>query len=77
MLDPSEAYLGRVESSDLTISSCAHCGMLCLVIRSVARTVMRTEPLSARDAEAFLSAAPGIERRVIMRAWLRRHLRQA
>lgn len=76
MLDPIEAYLGRVESSELSISSCAHCGMLWLGVRSVATTVMRTEPLSGTDAEAFLAAAPGNERRAIMRAWLQRRLRQ-
>jgi len=77
MLDSGEAYLGRIERFELSISSCAHCGMLWLGVRSVATTVMRTEPLARADAEAFLAATPGIERRTLMHAWLRQHLRQA
>ena len=77
MLDPGEAYLGRVESFELSIRSCAHCGALWLDARSVATTVLRSEPLSGRDAEAFLAAAPGNERRAVMRAWLRRTLHHA
>lgn len=72
MLDPDEAYLGRVDSFELSIDSCAHCGMLWLGIRSLATTVMRTEPFSRTDAAAFLGAKPGIERRALMRAWLER-----
>jgi hypothetical protein len=77
MLDPVEAYLGRVDSFELSISACAHCGALWLGMRSVATTVIRSEPLSKTDAEAFLAAAPGIERRAMMQAWLRRHLQPA
>ncbi|MDM0074824.1 hypothetical protein QTH90_10560 [Variovorax sp. J2P1-59] len=76
-LDPDEAYLGRVESSELSIDSCAHCGMLWLSVRSVATTVTRTTPLSPADAEAFLAAAPGFDRREIMRAWLLQLWQQA
>ena len=74
-LDPGEAYLGRVDSSELSINACAHCGMLWLGIRSLATTVTRTEPFSRTDAEAFLGATPGIERRALMRAWLQRRTR--
>ena len=71
MLDPAEACLGRIEQFELTINACAHCGMLWLGTRSAATGAMRTEPLSRADAEAFLAASPGIERRALMRAWLR------
>lgn len=77
MIEPSEAYLGRVESFELSISACAHCGMLWLGVRSVATTVMRTEPLPGTDAEAFLAASPGVERRAMMREWLQRNLKQS
>jgi hypothetical protein len=77
LLDPAEAYLGRVESFELSISSCAHCGALWLDVCSVATTVTRTEPLTQTEAEAFLAAAPGTERLAMMQAWLRRHLQQA
>lgn len=56
MLEAGEAYLGRVDSFELAISACAHCGMLWLGFRSVATTVTRSEPLSHADAEAFLAA---------------------
>lgn len=75
MRHPAEAYLGRVESSELTISSCTHCGALWLGLCSVATTVMRSEPLSRTDAEAFLAASSGNERRAMMHAWLERHAR--
>ena len=77
MLDPAEAYLGRVESFELSISACAHCGALWLGLRSVATTVTRSEPLSRTDAEAFLAAAPGLERRAVMQEWLQRRLQPA
>jgi hypothetical protein len=72
--DPTEAYLGRVDAYKFAIHSCVHCGALWLQVQSVATTVARSEPLSGADAEAFLAAAPGIERRKMMRAWLQRHL---
>ena len=73
----SEVHLGRVESFELSISACAHCGALWLDVCSVATTVVRTAPLSRTDAEAILAAAPGPERRALMQSWLRRHLQQA
>lgn len=53
MLDPAEAYLGRVESFELSISSCAHCGMLWLGIRSLVTTVTRTDPLPPDRCRSF------------------------
>ena len=73
----TEAYLGRVDSYELTIHSCVHCGTLWLQVQSVATTVARSEPLSRADAEAFLAAAPGTERRTMMHAWLQRQLQLA
>jgi len=75
--DPTEAYLGRVDAYELTIHACVHCGALWLQVQSVATTLTRSEPLSRVDAEAFLDAAAGTERRTIMRSWLQRHLQPA
>jgi len=75
--DPIEAYLGRVDAYELTIHSCVHCGALWLQVQSVATTVTRSEPLAGVDAEAFLAATPGTERRTMMRTWLQRHLQLA
>lgn len=75
--DPVEGYLGRIESHELSISVCAHCGAFWLGGYSLATSMMHFEPLAQADAQAFLVAAPGGERRAIMRTWLVQYLQQA
>lgn len=75
--DSVEGYLGRIESYEISINACAHCGAFWLGGYSLATSMMRFMPLAQADAEAFLAAAPGGERRAIMRTWLVQYLKQA
>ncbi|RQO41165.1 hypothetical protein DBV14_28770 [Variovorax sp. KBW07] len=74
MSDAAEAYLGRIDSHELSVHTCTHCGTFWLGSCSLATHVMRFEPLALAEAEAFLAATPGIERRTMMRAWLERRM---
>jgi hypothetical protein len=70
-LAPVETELGRIESSDLWMSTCGHCGARWLNVVSLANDTSRWQPITRNDVHALLAATPGPERDALLKTWLR------
>lgn len=65
---------GHARSFDFMYTTCKSCGAHWLNAFSVATAVTGYERVSDSDALAFLSAAPGSDRKELLKRWADEHL---
>lgn len=70
-LDPVETELGRIESSELWMASCGHCGARWLNVISLTDYTSHWQPIARNDVHALLASTPGPERDALLKTWMR------